>query len=61
MVELETLHELVEDLADKLGIHGCGPEFGDHPKNCNCRICFITTMENRIIEAVENDKYLKNR
>lgn len=61
MVELETVHELCEDLADKLGVYGCGPEFGDHPDDCDCRICFVLKMEDRIREAVENDKYLMSR
>ena len=34
MVELETVHELVEDLADKFGIYNIGPEHVDHPENC---------------------------
>jgi len=58
MVELETVQELCECLADKLGIYGNGPKFDVHSDNCKCRICFVTTMEDRIREAVENDKYL---
>ena len=61
MVELETVHELAEDLADKLGVYGHSPELKYHPNDCKCRMCFVTKMEDRIIEAVENDKYLKNR
>ena len=58
MVELETVHELVEDLADKLGIYKTRPEFDDHPENCECRMCFVINMEDRIREAVANDEYL---
>lgn len=61
MVELETVTELAEDIADKLSIYGSGPKFDVHSDNCKCRICFIVEMEDRIREAVENDKYLVDR
>ena len=61
MVELETTHELAEHIADLIGIYLSGPEFGDHPDDCSCRMCFVLNMEDRIREAVENEKYLKMR
>ena len=54
---LETVSELVEDLADKLGIYAPIPD-GDHPEACLCRICFSESMEKRIVRAVANDKLL---
>ena len=61
MVELETIHELAEHIADLLGIYGTRSEFGDHSDDCSCRMCFVLNMEDRIREAVENEKYLKMR
>lgn len=58
MVELETVDELVEELADMLGIYGTGPKFDEHPDDCTCRICFVTQMKERIKNAVKNDKFL---
>lgn len=61
MVKFEILSELVEEIANMLGIYGIGPEDGDHPDDCKCRMCFVSTMEDRIRDAVENEKYLKMR
>ena len=58
MVELETTHELAEAIADMLGIYVTGPEHGDHPCECTCRMCFVTIMEDRIRLAVENETLL---
>jgi len=54
-MEIETLDDLVEDLADKFGVYGAGPE-GDHPDDCKCRICFTIGMKERIRSAVEVEK-----
>lgn len=61
MVELETVHELAEDLANKLGIHRSSPERQYHSTDCKCRKCFITKMADRIREAVANDEYLLSK
>ena len=61
MVEFETPSELADAIADMLGIYGTGPEFGDHPDDCKCRMCFVSTMEDRIRDSVKNDKFLENR
>ena len=61
MVELETVDELAEELADMLGIYGDWPEFGDHPDDCKCRVCFVIRMEDRIRDSVENEEFLKSR
>lgn len=61
MVEFETPGELADAIADMLGIYGIGPEFGDHPDECECRMCFVIRMEDRIRDSVENDKFLENR
>ena len=50
----ETLDEIVEDLADKFGIYGCGPD-DDHPTECKCRICYTIVMKDKIIDAVREE------
>lgn len=51
---METLDEIVEDLADKFGIYGCG-EDEDHPTDCKCRICYTINMKDKLIEAVREE------
>ena len=64
MVHLETVEELAESLADAVGIYGCGEGgdngFADHPDTCNCRICFVSDITERIKQAVKNDIFLAN-
>jgi len=63
MVELETVEELAEDIADLVGIYGCLPDdtgFSDHPQDCKCRICFVSNMTERIKQAVQHDIFLAN-
>lgn len=52
---LETLDDVVEDLADRFGVYGCGAD-EDHPKDCRCRICFTINWKDRILAAVEVDR-----
>jgi hypothetical protein len=56
MPYIESVDELVEWIADKMGVYGTGP--GDvpegHPDNCPCRICFTIEMKERIYKAVES-------
>lgn len=54
MPYIETVDDLAEWLADKCGIWNCGKEVGEHDEDCNCRICFIMDLKNRIINSVEN-------
>ena len=61
MVEIEDVHDLAKHIADLIGIYLSGPELGDHPDDCPCRMCFVLNMEDRIREAVENEEYLKTR
>ena len=58
MPYLETPQELAEDIADRIGIYGGGPENDKHPNNCNCRLCFVEIMANRIINSVKNKERL---
>lgn len=56
---LETLDDIIEELADKFGIYGVGPPEGDHPPECKCRICFCAWLKGRIEKAVEIENKLK--
>lgn len=61
-MNIETAEDLAQTLADWLGVYGCCKGNGDtgcewkesHP-TC-CRIGFVDTMTERIIEAAENTK-----
>lgn len=66
MPYLETIPELVEDIADMCGVYGSPPEpiegkLMEHPENCNCRICFTIDLEERIRQAVKNEKILARK
>lgn len=58
MVELETVEELVEDIADMAGVYGTLDYIGDHEDSCKCRVCFVIRMTERIRQAVANEKLL---
>lgn len=50
---IETLDDIIEELADKFGIYGIGSEEGDHSAGCKCRVCFCAWLKGRIERAVE--------
>ena len=56
---IETLDDIVEQLADWCGAYGCGEEDGDHAPDCRCRICFTLGLKARIREAVAIEIKLK--
>ena len=49
---IETLDDIIEELADKFGIYGTHPAEGGLPEECKCRICFCVWLKNRIERAV---------
>lgn len=60
----EGLSDIIEGIADLLGIYGIGipNEDGNYwhedcnkNGNLNCRLCFVEDMKNHIIEAVERN------
>ena len=53
---IETLDDIIEQLANMLGIYGSHPE--DAGDNCKCRICFTMPLKERILRAVEVDAIL---
>ena len=58
MVMIETLDDIIEELADQLGVYGAGPEDDDHSVKCDCRICFTTNLRDRIERAIEVEQKL---
>lgn len=62
MPHIETTDDLINDLADKLGIYGAckseDPEGCDNENPHCCRVGFCMVMQERIYQAVENDKLL---
>lgn len=65
---IETLDDVLNELADKLGVYGCCKNYLDGEGNetgecnekdpCCCRIGFMIEYENRIKEAVRIEKQL---
>lgn len=51
---IETLRELAEELADKVGIYGSHDEEEAVP----CRICWTDDLRDRMLRAVENERKL---
>ncbi len=64
-MQIETVEDLVNKLADMIGVYGAcksqDPDGCIHSENniCCCRVSFSHQMEERIREAVENDKKLE--
>lgn len=52
-MNLEIPNELAEHIADLVGNYKLC-ETKDHKTDCDCRMCFVTSMEHRIIESVRN-------
>ncbi len=57
---IETLEDIVEQLANQLGIYGA---HGDRPRDCKpprdcCRCCFVADLKARIEAAVEVERLL---
>lgn len=58
---IETLEDIVEGFADKLGIYGAHDEFdltGDSTPDCKCRCCWTSALKDRIRRAVEVEQAL---
>lgn len=62
---IETLNDIVEDVANRLGIYGtcvARDEHGDQVRECLpsevCRICFVSDLNERIRNAVEIERRL---
>ena len=59
MPYIETIDDIIEGLADALGIYGA------HDESCSdirmCRCCWAPWMHDRLITALENEKLLANQ
>lgn len=56
---IETLDDIVEELADALGVYGaCYEEV--HERLRGCRVCFTSSLKTRISAAVEIERRLKS-
>lgn len=56
-MSIETLDDIVEELADSLGVYGAHAE--EHPDGqCECRVCFSMGMSRRIMDAVQVERRL---
>jgi hypothetical protein len=58
MPNLETPPQLAEVLANEFGIYGAHPEGRDDRENCDCRVCFVSSVTERIRQAVLNEHLL---
>lgn len=65
LMPIETLPDIVEELADKLGIYGAhGDENEESPNDVTCtpkrpcRICFTSDLSERIVAAMEIQRRL---
>lgn len=65
-MEIETVEDLSNWIADKLGVYGAcksedpdGCEASEKSYFC-CRVGFMMAMEERIRQAVENDKKIES-
>lgn len=52
---IETLSDIVEELADRLGVYGAHEDGESHV----CRTCFTINLEGRIEAAVEIEQQLE--
>lgn len=58
MPNVETVPELVEELANLLGVYGVHDESCGQPGRPTCRVCWTQAVENRIRKAVDNERLL---
>lgn len=62
-MEIETVEDLANQIADWIGVYGCCKDpTGDGCEREDitcCRVGFMIRMEDRIRDAVENDKKLE--
>lgn len=64
-MEIETLDDVLNELADKIGVYGCckpaseGKEECNETNSCCCRVGFMMEYKERIHSAIENEKRLE--
>lgn len=64
MAYIEILDDIINEIADKLGIYEGKYSIDDksilHPNDCDCRMCFEIDIRERIENAIKNEKLLQN-
>jgi hypothetical protein len=56
---IETLDDIIEQIADRLGIYGaCHDSYPSETRACPCRCCFTSSLASRIRAAVEVERKL---
>ena len=62
MPYIETIDEVVEEIADMIGIYidsRCG-DSDEHIQDCNCRVNWAPRMTERLRKALANEEKLNN-
>lgn len=59
MPYVETVEDIVEELADKLGIYGAHSDICTEKRPC--RVCWVPTMHQRLIDALRNEDLLTEK
>jgi hypothetical protein len=54
---IETLDDIIEHLADQLGVYGAHPE-ADPGGVCRCRCCWTSNLRDHIERAVDVERRL---
>ena len=57
-MSIETLDDIIEELADKEGIYGACDNSCEESGRCVCRVAWVPDMKKRILYAVEVEKKL---
>lgn len=50
---IETVEDIIEDLADKLGVYGAHEEEGKEHEDRPCRVCFTSGLKTRLSLAFD--------
>lgn len=58
---IETLDDIVEQLADQVGIYGAHPESNTDYGPCECRCCWTMDLKERLLKASEIQRLLSGR
>jgi hypothetical protein len=55
---IETLDDILTEIADRIGVYGAHGEPEDEPCNPVCRMCFESDLRSRILAAIEIERKL---
>ena len=57
MPYIETVDDIVEELADNIGVYGAHSDATCFPGHL-CRVCWTSQLHDRLVQALENEKRL---